>query len=80
MDDKVVAIGAADMTKAVYDPENKATNIFAYADKASLLYDAGADQWYKFEIRNGGLWVVPVEAPAVTAKAAQEETAKDGEA
>lgn len=80
VDDKVVAIGAADMTKAVYDPENKATDIFAYADKAALLYDAGADQWYQFEIRNGGLWVVPVEAPAGAAKAAQEKTAKDGEA
>lgn len=80
VDDKVVAIGAADMTKAVYDPENKATDIFAYADKAALLYDATADQYYRFEIRNGGLWVVPVEAPAGAAKAAQETTAKDGEA
>lgn len=78
VDDKVVAIGAADMTKAVYDPANKATDIFAYADKAALLYDAAADQYYQFEIRNGGLWVVPVPAPAVTA--ADEETAKDGEA
>lgn len=66
------------MTKAVYDPENKATDIFAYADKAALLYDATADQYYRFEIRNGGLWVVPVEAPTVAA--AEEETAKDGEA
>lgn len=78
VDDKVVAIGAADMTKAVYDKQNRQMDIFDYADKASLLYDAGADQWYKFEIRNGGLWVVPVEAPAVTA--AEEEKAKDGEA
>lgn len=80
VDDKVVAIGAADMTKAVYDKQNRQTDIFDYADKASLLYDAGADQWYQFEIRNGGLWVVPVEAPAGAAKAAQEKTAKDGEA
>lgn len=78
VDDKVVAIGAADMTKAVYDKQNRATDIFDYADKAALLYDAGADQYYQFEIRNSGLWVVPVEAPAVTI--AQEETAKDGEA
>ncbi len=34
VDDKVVAIGAADMTKAIYDTDGKATDIFKYTDAA----------------------------------------------
>lgn len=34
VDDKVVAIGAADMTRAVYDVDGKATDIFQYTDQA----------------------------------------------
>ncbi len=34
VDDKVVDIGAADMTQAIYDPNRKSCDIFAYADVA----------------------------------------------
>lgn len=61
VDDKVVAIGAADMTKAVYDPENKKTNIYAYADMAALLKDESTGKYYKMMIRENGLWIVPME-------------------
>jgi hypothetical protein len=33
VDDTVVAVGAADMTKAVYDPNGKEQDIFAYTDE-----------------------------------------------
>lgn len=61
VDDKVVAIGAADMTKAVYDKGNGATDIFDYADKAALLKDDSTGKYYKMMIRENGLWIVPME-------------------
>lgn len=61
VDDKVVAIGAADMTKAVYDKGNRATDIFDYADKAALLKDDSTGKYYKMMIRENGLWIVPME-------------------
>ena len=61
VDDKVVAIGAADMTKAVYDKGNRAPDIFDYADKAALLKDDSTGKYYKMMIRENGLWIVPME-------------------
>lgn len=61
VDDTVVAIGAADMTKAVYDKGNRATDIFDYADKAALLKDDSTGKYYKMMIRENGLWIVPME-------------------
>lgn len=61
VDQKVVAIGAADMTKAVYDKGNRATDIFDYADKAALLKDDSTGKYYKMMIRENGLWIVPME-------------------
>lgn len=61
VDDKVVAIGAADMTKAVYDKQNRHMDIFDYADKAALLKDESTGKYYKMMIRENGLWIVPME-------------------
>lgn len=61
VDDKVVAIGAADMTKAVYDKQNRHMDIFDYADKAALLKDDSTGKYYKMMIRENGLWIVPME-------------------
>lgn len=60
VDRKVVAIGAADMTKSVYDPNGKSQDIFAYADQAARIYDEKENPYW-FQMKNGGLWIVPLE-------------------
>lgn len=60
VDKKVVAIGAADMTKAVYDPNSRATDIFAYtdrkADDAKYMTDDVTGKRYFLGVSDGGLF------------------------
>ncbi|MDD3393495.1 MAG: hypothetical protein PHG19_02475 [Anaerotignum sp.] len=65
VDKKVVAIGAADMTKAVYDPNGKQQDFFAYADAAALgakeMEDSVTGKKYILGVKNGGLFYTEVE-------------------
>lgn len=56
VDKKVVAIGAADMTKAVYDPNGRETDIFAAIDDAKYMTDDVTGKVYFLGISNGGLY------------------------
>lgn len=49
VDDTLQAIGAADMQSAVYDPQHKATDIFAYADNAAEAAKEEAEETAKAE-------------------------------
>ena len=42
----VKKIGAADMTQAVYDPQNRKTDIFAAIDSAKYIVDEEGTKWY----------------------------------
>lgn len=42
----VKKIGAADMTQAVYDPQNRRTDIFAAIDSAKYIVDEEGTKWY----------------------------------
>lgn len=61
VDDTVVAIGAADMTRSVYDPNGRATDIFAAIDDAKFLADDVTGEKYVLGISNGGLYYKKVE-------------------
>lgn len=54
----VKKIGAADMTQAIYDPQNKKQDIFAYAktaaDDAKYIIDEEGTKWY-WAFENGAL-------------------------
>lgn len=60
VDNKVFETGAADMVKAVYDPNGKQQDIFAYADQAARIYDESGNPYW-FKVKNGGLWIEPLE-------------------
>lgn len=53
---KVVDIGAADMTKAVYDPNGKARDIFKYADDARIMLDESTGKKYILGVNETGLY------------------------
>ena len=61
VDETVVAIGAADMTRAVYDPNGRATDIFAAIDDAKFLTDDVTEEKYVLGVSNGGLYYKKVE-------------------
>ncbi len=65
VDRKVVSIGAADMTKAVYDPNGKQQDVFAYTDAAALaakvMDDSITGKKYVLGVKNGGLFYTEVE-------------------
>ncbi|WP_312061385.1 hypothetical protein [Anaerotignum sp.] len=56
VDRKVVAIGAADMTKAIYDPNSKKQDIFAYADSIRIMTDPSSGKKYTLGVNAGGLY------------------------
>lgn len=60
----VQKIGAADMTQAMYDPQNYRQDIFAYArkaaDDAKYIIDDEGTKWY-WGFRNGVLGLVELE-------------------
>lgn len=56
VDETVVSIGAADMTRAVYDPKGRATDIFAAIDDAKFLTDDATGEKFVLGIANGGLY------------------------
>lgn len=64
VDDTVVAIGAADMTKAVYDPNGRATDIFAAIDDAKYMTDDVTGKRYLLGVSDGGLYYEAVEEAA----------------
>ena len=59
--DTVVDIGAADMAKAIYDPNRKERDIFAYADmvaeRAREIVDDTTGAIFRFGIDSGGLYL-----------------------
>lgn len=61
VDKKVVAIGAADMTKSVYDPNSKGQDIFAYADNSRIMVDENDGRGYMLGVRDGALFYKEVE-------------------
>lgn len=67
--DRVVAIGAADMQAKIYDPQNKQTDIFAYAktaaDDAKYLKDDDTGELYVLGVKGGGLYYKKVEEQEV---------------
>lgn len=54
--DTVVAIGTADMQKSVYDPTNKATDIFQYADNTRIMTDESTGKKYILGVDANGLY------------------------
>ena len=83
VDKKVVAIGAADMTKSVYDPNGKATDIFAYVDNAVLITDSSTGEKYFWGVDSGGLFFQLFDEAALVARhnadaAAHDEMVVDG--
>lgn len=56
VDKKVVTIGAADMVKAVYDPNGKKQDIFAYADSIRIMTDPSSGKKYILGVNAGGLY------------------------
>ena len=60
VDKKVLNTGAADMTKAIYDPNSRATDIFAYtdrkADDAKYMTDDVTGKRYFLGVSDGGLY------------------------
>ncbi len=50
-------IDAGDMTRAVYDPTGKATDIFTYADQAAWILDSATKTYYRWGVENGKLYV-----------------------
>lgn len=60
IDGSWVVISAADMTKAVYDPNGKNTDIFAYAEQAALVFDSVNKTYYRWGVENGRLYLEEV--------------------
>ncbi|MEA5058253.1 MAG: hypothetical protein VB047_11960 [Anaerotignum propionicum] len=56
VDKKVVAIGAADMTKAVYDPNGKAQDVFKYIDDSRIMLDEATGKKYMLGVNGAGLY------------------------
>ncbi|KAF5053839.1 hypothetical protein DSECCO2_394360 [anaerobic digester metagenome] len=52
----VVNIGAADMTKAVYDPNGKAQDIFKYIDNSRIMIDEATGKKYTLGVNGAGLY------------------------
>lgn len=52
----VVNIGAADMTKAVYDPNGKAQDIFKYVDESRIMHDESTGKKYILGVNGAGLY------------------------
>ena len=72
VDETVVAIGAADMTRAVYDPNGRATDIFAEIDHvaekaqedieaAQYIIDDVTGEKFRIGIANGGLYYEKIQ-------------------
>lgn len=65
----VKKIGAADMTQAIYDPQNLKQDIFAYAkvaaDDAKYLKDEETGELYVLGVKGGGLYYKKVEIEEV---------------
>lgn len=85
VDRKVVAIGEADMVKAVYDPNSHETDIFAYADNAVLITNTSTGQKYFWGMDSGGLFLQKFDETALVARhnedtAAHEKMVVDGNA
>lgn len=85
VDRKVIAIGAADMQKSIYDPNGKETDIFAYIDNAVLITDSSTGDKYFLGIDGGGLFLEKVDEAALVARhnadaAAHDEMVIDGNA
>lgn len=64
VDKKVVNIGAADMTKAIYDPNGRATDIFAAIDDAKYMMDDVTGKRYVLGVSDGGLYYEAIEEAA----------------
>lgn len=56
VDKKVVNIGAADMTKAIYDPNGREKDIFAAIDDAKYMTDDVTGKKYVLGVSDGGLY------------------------
>jgi len=56
VDRTVVNIGAADMTKAVYDPNGKAQDIFKYVDESRIMLDDSTGKKYMLGVNGAGLY------------------------
>lgn len=85
VDRKVIAIGAADMQKSIYDPNGKETDIFAYIDNAVLITDTSTGQKYFWGMDSGGLFLQKFDETALVARhnadaAAHDEMVIDGNA
>ena len=85
VDRKVIAIGAADMQKSIYDPNGKETDIFAYVDNAVLITDSSTGKKYFWCIDSGGLFWQEFDEAALVARhnadaAAHDEMVIDGNA
>lgn len=85
VDRKVIAIGAADMQKSIYDPNGKETDIFAYIDNAVLITDSSTGKKYFWGIDSGGLFWQEFDEAALVARhnadaAAHDEMVIDGNA
>lgn len=67
--DHVKKIGAADMTQAIYDPQNLKQDIFAYAktaaDDAKYLKDDDTGELHVLGVKGGGLYYKKVEIEEV---------------
>lgn len=78
VDEKVVKIGAADMTKAVYDPNGKSQDIFAYADAVALdakvMTDDVTGDGYVMGMNNGALYCTGVAEGSGQVNVARQDT------
>lgn len=74
----VVNIGAADMTKAVYDPNGKQQDVYAYADAVALdakvMTDDATGEGYVMGMNDGALYCAGVEAGAGQVNVARQDT------
>lgn len=61
VDERVVDIGAADMTQAVYDPKGRREDIFAAIDDAKYLTDDVSGERFYLGVSGGALFVARKE-------------------
>lgn len=78
VDQKVLQTGAADMTKAIYDPNSRNQDIFAYAEAVALdakvMTDDVTGDGYVMGMNNGALYCAGVAESSGQVNVARQDT------